>query len=54
METVGNFLVLNNGQFNAVYNALSFVFAAMLASLSCSPLIGPPLMRLTPSSEPAN
>ena len=41
METVGTFLVLNNGQFNAVYNALSFVFAAMLASFVFFLLIRP-------------
>ena len=41
MTTVGNFLVLSDGQFNAVYNALSFVFAAMLASFVFFLLIRP-------------
>ena len=33
---------------------LLFLFLVPRWRLSCSPLIGPPLMRLTPSSEPAN
>ncbi len=41
MTTVTHFMVLSNGQFNAVYNALSFVFAAMLASFVFFLLIRP-------------
>jgi len=32
MLVENHFLTLTHGQFNLVYNALSFVFAAMLAS----------------------